>query len=144
MIKKVLAVMGIIVAVGLLAYGFYGLFYYKDCTNNASCFYAHMEKCAHAKYINAQNMTFEYKILGKEGDFCVVNVKMLRSDLRKEDMSRLVSQSMKCSIPLGVVIVPESDLDRCHGVLKEEMQNRIINKLYAYIVQNIGKIEVQI
>ena len=144
MIKKVLVVIGIIICVGLIAYGFYGLFYYKDCTNSPSCFYAHMEKCSHAIYVNAQNMTFEYRILGKSGDSCVVNVKMLRSDLIKEDLSKLLSQNMRCSIPFGVVIVPESNLDYCHGTLKEEMQNRIINKLYAYIVQNIGKIEVQI
>lgn len=144
MIKKVLVVMGIITAVGLLVYGLFGMFYYKDCTNDASCFYAHMEKCSHATYVNAQNMTFEYKILGKSGTDCVLNVKLLRSDLRKEDLSALISQSMKCHIPLGVVIVPESDLDNCHGILKEELQNRIVNKLYSYIVQNIGKIEIQL
>ena len=56
-------------------------------------------------------------------------------------MEILEGREMECYLPFGSVIEPEENLDRCHGLLKEEMQKIIINKLHNYITDNIGKLE---
>ena len=47
---------------------------------------------------------------------------------------------MDCYVPLGSIVSPESNLAECHGLLKEGLQETIINKLHAYIVKNVGQI----
>jgi hypothetical protein len=48
---------------------------------------------------------------------------------------------MTCYYPLGTAAYAEKDLSKCHGLLKEELQTIIINKLHAYILENLGKVE---
>ena len=85
-------------------------------------------------------MTFEYKILLKDGDDCVVKVKLLRGDLSNQDSLALQSKSMKCNLPFGFVVAPEDDISKCHGLLKEGLQDLIIKKMHTYIVQNLEEI----
>jgi hypothetical protein len=47
---------------------------------------------------------------------------------------------MDCYLPLGSLVSPESDISRCHGILKEGMQNLIIRQLHTYIVENVKDI----
>jgi len=47
---------------------------------------------------------------------------------------------MLCEIPLRVVVAPESNLKNCHGLLKEEMQSLIIEKMHAYVTANLEEI----
>ena len=51
---------------------------------------------------------------------------------------------MTCYMPRGIVMQPESDLNECHGLLKESLQDIIIERLHTYIVQNIGQISESI
>jgi len=39
-----------------------------------------------------------------------------------------------------IIVDPESNINYCHGRLKEEMQSMIISNLYAYMVENLGEI----
>ena len=41
------------------------------------------------------------------------------------------------------MIFPESDINNCHGLLKEGLQDLFISKLHRYIVQNLGEINVE-
>ena len=36
--------------------------------------------------------------------------------------------------------MPESNTKNCHGLLKEAIQEVVINRMYSEIVQNLGKI----
>jgi hypothetical protein len=56
------------------------------------------------------------------------------------DRTELEGQSMNCLVPLGSSAAPEADISNCHGILKEELQEMIINKLHAYVVDNLGEI----
>ena len=51
---------------------------------------------------------------------------------------------MICLIPLGFKASPESDINKCSGPLKEEMQVLIIKKLHEYILQNIGELNKEV
>jgi len=139
--KKVKIVLGIIIAL-LLAGIIYILFFYYHSCENIACYNDYLRDCKKSTYVYQSNMSFEYKILGKSSGNCSVSVKLIKGDFNNQDSLELEKQSMTCSIPLGVVMFPEQDLENCHGMLKEGMQNLIIQKLHAYIVQNLGKISV--
>jgi len=121
----------------------YLFFSYEDC-NDIGCFNENLEKCDKATYINQGNMTFEYKILGNSKDSCKVNVRFLTGRLNEQDLRHLENREMDCFIPNGVVVSPESDLDNCHGLLREGLQELVISRLHRYIVQNIGKINADL
>jgi hypothetical protein len=93
-------------------------------------------------------MTFEYKLKGwipiNNEKICNINVKLLKGDLNNQDSLKLEGKEMKCSLPVGVVAAPESDIKKCTGPLKEGLQELIISKMHKYIVQNLGEINQDI
>jgi len=112
----------------------------KMC-DDYECFKESMASCSKATYINDMpEATWKYRISGASNGECVINVKMLQAKKGTIDMSRLAGYSMDCSYSLGVTSYPESDLSKCHGRLKEELQDVIIKKLYSYIIENIGQV----
>ncbi len=119
-------------------------FSYTTC-NDWNCFNSHLESCNRAKFIGDSNeMAFEYIIRESSNNYCKVNVKLLQGKLNNQDSIKLENQEMICSLPLGVVIIPESDIGNCHGLLKEGLQDLIIEKLYTYLVQNLGRINLEV
>ena len=118
-------------------------FYYKNCATE-ECFNTYLKKCSKVKFIGGERMFFEYKIQSIKNENCIVNVKLLQGDLNNQDSLELEKKQMKCEILLGLIIVPEAELDNCHGELKEGLQNLIITKLHKYIVQNLGEINVDL
>jgi hypothetical protein len=115
----------------------------KNCEDNI-CFYDSLRNCERAKFISYSNITFEYIILRASGKNCAVNVKLLDAALPERDLGKIRSQEMKCYLPYGMIISPETDLSLCSGKLKESFQNLIINKLHTYIVQNLGEINANL
>ena len=87
-----------------------------------------------------EDITWQYFIKGDKDARCVVNVKVLKVKKGTVDKEKLVGKDMDCYIPLGSAISPDSDISRCHGILKEELQNMVIQKLHSYIVENLGEI----
>ncbi len=87
-------------------------------------------------------MIFGYTIVGSSNTGCEVDVQLLQGDLDNSDSAKLEKQKMVCILPKGVVMLPESDIGNCHGLLKEGLQDLIIKKLHTYLVQNIGKINL--
>ena len=82
-------------------------------------------------------------IKGEEDKGCEVVVKLLQGDLNNADSEKLEGYDMSCVLPLGVVMDPESDISNCHGLLKEGLQELIINKMYNYLVQNLGRLNLE-
>ena len=89
-------------------------------------------------------MIFEYTIKGVERDECEVVVQLLQGELSNQDSIKLEMQKMTCMLPKGVVMIPESDIGNCHGLLKEGLQDLVIKKLHTYLVQNLGQINLEI
>lgn len=132
-----------IILVGLIAV--YFLYYFSYTCEDLSCFYAHQEKCARTNFVNDQeDTTWEYFIKGREGDSCVINVKVLNIKKGSANKQKLEGKDMDCFLPLGSAVAPESDIGRCHGTLKEEMQNLIIQQLHTYIVDNVQDISIEL
>lgn len=131
----------------LLALFFYFIWFfflsYKEC-DNWDCFNSRLEDCKRTKFIGGTNLIFEYTIFGKEKENCKVGIELLQGEINNKDSEKLVGQEMDCYLPYGVVMIPESKILNCHGELKEGLQDLIITKLHTYIVQNIGKVNLEI
>lgn len=135
-----IAVISIILII-LIGVAVYFTFFFAYTCNDLSCFQAHQKECARTEFVkDSAEITWKYFIKGKEDGKCVVNVEVFKVKTGGVENANLVGKDMDCSLPLGSNVVPESDISRCHGLLKEEMQNMIIQKLHAYILDNLGEI----
>ena len=135
-------VFGIILAILLVLIAFFvyaNFFHYKNC-ESLTCFNDFLETCNKAKFQSSGDLVFEYQIDSKTNEKCFVEVKLINSKLPNKDAEKLVGKKMVCAIPNKMVISPESDLANCHGLLKEGLQDLIIQKLHTYIVKNLGEI----
>ena len=125
-----------IIVIGLIS--IYFLYYFSYSCDDLACFHAHQEQCAKTTFINDQeDTTWKYFMQGKEGDLCKINVEVLNIKKGSANKQKLEGKDMDCFLPLGSLVSPESDIARCHGELKEEMQNLIIQQLHTYIVDNV-------
>ncbi|MFA5061340.1 MAG: hypothetical protein WC494_03425 [Candidatus Pacearchaeota archaeon] len=144
--RKVINFKPILVIFCILALGFFiwrFLIYSEKC-ESWNCFNNNLESCKRTTFVGGSEMIFRYEILGKTGDRCEVNITLLQGEVGNQDSKKIEGKSMTCSLPLGVVMIPESNLIYCSGVLKESFQELFINKLYTYIVQNLGRINLEI
>jgi len=135
--KEIIA--GLIIVVGVIA--LYTTFSPVECTD-LGCFEAHMVKCKPATYINnaEEEASWEYNIIGTNDEKCDIEVKLLNAKEGGVDLIAYEGQSMWCSHPIGAVGYPEKDLSACRGELKEGLQAIVIEKLYKYLVTNLGEI----
>ncbi len=139
---KAYLIIGIIIL--LIAAIYFTFFFYYSC-DDLACFQAHQKDCVKTKFVNdGEDTTWKYTIQGKEGDKCEINVEVLVIKKGSADKQKLEEKSMDCYLPLGIITPPESDLSKCNGELKEEMQNLIIQKLHAYIIENVEKIDEEL
>ena len=132
-------IVAFIVVASLLVYN--NLFYLKQC-NNFECFQNAMSSCTRASYVNEEpEASWGYKIQGKSGDDCVIDVKLLQAKQGELGIDKLQGYDMSCYYSRGAKAYPEKDLDKCHGRLKEELQSIIIKKLHTYVIENLGKFD---
>ena len=138
--SKKRVILSIIIAVLVLALVYFLFFYIKKC-GDQECFTSAQIKCARASYINdAEEATWGYEIKGKKAGRCIINVKLLQVKQGTIKLEKVGGLEMSCSIPLGYVGSPQADLSQCHGLLKEELQELMIQKMHAYILTNLGQI----
>ena len=134
-------ILGVLAIVVYLQWFFF--FSYGEC-ETWSCFNENLAECDRVKFIGGSGTIFEYTILGRSRGSCSVNVELLQGELNNQDSIRLEGDGMICDLPDGVVMVPESDIGNCHGPLKEGLQELIIKKLHTYLVQNLGRINLEV
>jgi len=140
--KRVIFVL-LIFAVLIVAL-YFTFFYVRKCYDK-SCFDSALSSCKRFSYLNEQqDASWFYKIIGKRESGCKVNVELLNVKQGSSDLIRLRGKDMNCYLPFGSVVEPEDDLKKCHGLLKEEMQDIIITRLHNYVVDNLGQINEEL
>lgn len=139
--KQILAVLIAVVAIAAL----YSTFSPVKCADLA-CFEAHMAKCRPAIFVNdaEKEASWEYRIIGTSEKKCDVEVTLLIAKETSLDLRGYEGQTMICSHPIGSVGYPEKNLATCTGDLKEGLQAIVIEKLYKYLVANLGEIRGEI
>ncbi|MFW5872163.1 MAG: hypothetical protein ACOCUT_03565 [bacterium] len=140
---KVRWILVVIIALIILYFIWARTMYYKEC-DTWDCFNERLESCKRTSFIGGNKMIFEYKIEGLVDGNCHVRTTLIQGELNNRDSQKLEGNEMVCKIPEGVVIVPESDIDNCNGILKEGLQDLILDKLHTYIVRNMGKINLDL
>jgi hypothetical protein len=140
--KRIILVCAIVVVAVLAVY--FSFFYTKNCQDDI-CFESSMAKCSKASYIDDKaDAVWQYRIIEKEKGDCIIKVKLIQLKQGTTNMGSLEGKDMDCYVPRGIVITPQSELERCHGNLKEEMQKIMINKLFSYISGNVGTISEEL
>ena len=133
-----------LIVLAVLFFGVWFIFFsYGEC-DSWECFNDNLESCDKVRFIGGTDMIFDYTILGSSGDECRVNVELLQGELNNQDSLKLEGQEMICSLPEGVVMLPEGDISLCHGLLKEGLQDLVIQKMYTYLVQNLGQLNLEV
>ena len=118
----------------------FNFFQVKEC-KDFECFKAEMERCNKARYLNdGKDATWSYEIVGEKDERCYVDVKLLQAKTGELGVEKLAGLGMKCGFNIGEVDYPEKNLDKCHGVLKEELQALVIKKMHTHIVDNLEEI----
>lgn len=139
--RKVIVVLVLLVVVLLVLW--FRFFGYKNC-GDWNCFNENLKACDRAEFVGGADMIFGYTIRGALDAGCKVDVELLVGELNNQDSISLERQKMSCILPMGVVMIPESNIGNCHGMLKEGLQDLVIKKLHTYIVQNLGKINLEV
>ena len=138
-----LKLIAIVVLLGVIGWSIWYFFLdYVEC-DSWDCFNGNLADCSRTKFVGGSNMIFEYTIERVSKGYCEVNVRLLQGELNNQDSIRLERQEMLCFLPKGVVAIPEGDIGRCHGLLKEGLQDLVIEKLHTYLVQNLGQINLE-
>jgi len=130
-------------AVLIIAAVWFVFFGYDECSNK-TCFDTALRGCDRVKFVSGNGMIFEYTIKGKSGGFCEVDVMLLQGELDSVDSKKLEGREMICLLPIGIVVSPEEDIGNCHGLLKEGLQDLVIRKLHSYLVQNLGRLNLEV
>jgi hypothetical protein len=123
----------------------YFTFFFTYSCDNLACFKAHQRECSKTHFINQEEETvWDYKIIGEENKACKIEIEVLQVKQGETSRKRLENKMMTCYLPIGDDSVPEADISVCHGILKEELQAIIIEKLHLYVVENIGEISSEL
>jgi len=137
--KRRIIVISLIIIIAIIAV-YFTFFYTKKC-RDIGCFNNALLKCRRASYMNdVEDATWFYKIKGKSHGECKIRVKLLQVKEGTVELANLEGKEMMCYLPLGAVLNPQENLEKCHGLLKEEMQKLIITRLHNYITSNLGEI----
>lgn len=140
--KKIIVGIVFIVLLILLSYLCFSMFFGKEKCPTEYCFKESMKDCKKAFFSNLQEQTlWTYEVKGAQAGTCKIIVKV--EEVQKETASTksLEGKEMECYIPKGVIAMPEEKIEYCHGLLKEAIQDQIIERMHLYIVQKIGQIE---
>lgn len=132
-----LIILGIIILINAV---YFSLFFYKKC-DDVKCYISNQEACKKVKFVKeSDDVVWLYRINGKNLGKCEIDVRILQVKKGEMERKNLEEKSMLCELDIGTRSMPETDISKCSGKLKEEMQNLIIQKLHFYIIENVGEI----
>ena len=131
----------IIVLLVLIVLAFLYLVSTPITCDSFSCFQEQMRQCSQAVHINEDSQaSWLYEVHGRTGGECEVSVVLLQAREGELGLRRLEGKDMTCFYPSGTSAYPEKDLDKCHGVLKEELQLIMIEKMHQHVLDNLDSI----
>ena len=144
-VKKELAIGVAIAIVILLSFLIFYTFFYVKSVSSMEEFNQQLFNCNRASFVSEQTTAvWGYEILGKTKGICEVDVKLISAKEGDSDIKSLEGKDMICSMPLGSTANPEANLEVCHGLLKEEIQEVMIRNCHSQILANIGEINEEL
>ncbi len=145
-----IAVAGLIFIV-MFVIGYYTGFLRENCKDNAECFNSRISKCRASEVLFAKNNNlYRYEIRSSVFGYCEMKVTLERVEAGAgQEFKDLQGKSMKCEIPkklLNEVSLEKFDdmMKYCHGRLKEGIYEIIINRMYSFLVGQLGDVVKEI
>jgi len=140
--KRLLISIAILIIAAILFMIIY-LFYYARPCNDSACFSQAMIKCSRVYFIKEDSKaSWYYEIKGSSGkDSCIVKIKLLKMNSGDIDTEVLEGTEMTCIVNKGETTAPEENMKSCSGLLKEKLQEIIIDRMHSYLLQNLGEIK---
>ncbi len=141
--KKRIYIAGIILIFAVFIYFLYfSLFLAKEC-KNVDCYKESLVNCKKAWFINEEeNYVWIYEIFGEnDKNSCNVKVVLLKIKNAEINIEDFQGKEMLCRVQKIDDVFPEKDMLRCNGILKEKLQEIIIDKMHNYLLKNLGKIQ---
>lgn len=142
--SKVLLVLAVVIILLVFSYFLYAYIGRYERCESWSCFNENLAACKKTEFAGGDDIVFGYKIDGRSGDACEIEVEFVQGEIADRTTKGMVGSKMTCHIPDGVIMLPEADLSKCSGELKEMLQERIITQLHNYIIQNMGQINKEL
>lgn len=134
----------LIIAVICVAAGviIYFTFFVNNSCEDVACYEKALLNCEKISFIREDNNSvWAYDIRGSgDSESCNVQVKLLKMTGGDMIYESLQNKNMVCSVYKEGENFPEKDMSRCHGVLREEFQQIIIDRMHNYLLQNLGEI----
>ncbi len=139
----IVIVIGVLIILSILFF----IFNTKDC-KTSGCFEKAALKCNKAtiKVQEANGSISQYTIKGDKGSNCLLHIELKKmSSLSQEMKDKFEGKDMLCQIPkneFSRMKIEEmgSNLDYCHGPLKEEIYDVVIKKLYNLVIRDMGSV----
>ena len=140
--KRGVVISLVVLAIIILAAASYFIFSSnKIICQDKDCFVSSITTCKAASYLLEDNQTIKaYNIIGKEGANCKINVKLVSVKQGNIGNEALEGSDMDCYIPLDSLVMPDTDLNNCHGLLKEQIQDQVIQRMHRQILENLQQI----
>ncbi len=141
--KKRLLIALIILIVGFVGFFIYFYFFVANECKDVECYQEALLDCKKVWLIREDDSyVWRYEILNKiDENSCNVEVRLLRVNKGKLNVEDLQGKSMTCKVQKVSGVFPEKDMLKCNGILKEELQEIIIDRMHNYLLQNLGQIE---
>jgi len=149
-VKKLKILLTAIIMIIIIVLGIFIYFLFFRTTkcqiNDETCFSSSIINCERASFIREnEEFVTSYNILGKSESGCEITVSIIQVKKGLNELSVLEGKSMNCNVPLGLNIQkPEEDIKNCQGLLKEEIQNIIIQKIHSQLIENMVQIREDI
>ncbi len=144
--KKRILIAFVILIIGLIGFGVYFIFFTADACDDFECYENALLNCKRVWFVKEdEDYVWRYEILSRaDKNTCNVKVRLIKIKNAEVIKEGLEGKEMKCKVEKIGDIYPEKDMSRCNGLLKEELQEIIIDKLHSYLLDNIGKINEEL
>ncbi len=141
--KKRVGIALVILIIALVIFTGYFLFFYERQCKDSECFVEAMQNCRPVSWIRADDQASWLYVIksSAKNDACKIEVKLLEVKQGTIDSEKLEGEEMLCIAQKGETRFPEKDISRCTGVLKEDMQDLIIQRMHNYLLENVGEIK---
>src|SRR3989344_6736782 len=139
--------LSIIILCVLLAVALYwAIFLNVKICNDAACFVESMSDCKRVSWIKEDaQASWRYTIKKSfDKNSCEIEVELFKMKEGTIDSEKPEGKKMICILEKGDSNFPETDVSKCNGELKEELQDIIIQRLHNYILKNIGEINEEL
>jgi len=141
-IKKRVGFSLVILIIALIVFSIYFLVSYVKPISNSQEFVDAMVNCKKVSWVREDTQaSWLYTIRGNaKKDACNVEVQLLNMKLGGIDNEKLQGEKMICRVLKDEIKLPERDISRCTGLLKEKLQEIIIQKMHSYLLDNLGDV----